>query len=51
MNMGFNPIYERSNALYIETPNETKEGIPFFHPDTTIYRQVTAPQEVPVSLH
>ena len=46
-----NPLYETSNALCIEAPNETKEETPFLYPNTTIYRQATAPQEISEPLH
>ena len=46
-----NPLYETSYALCIEAPNETKEETPFFYPNTTKYRQATAPQEVSAPLH
>ena len=46
-----NPLYETSNALCIEAPNETKEETPFFYPNTTNYRQPTALKEVSAPLH
>ena len=45
-----NPLFETSNALCIEAPNETKEETPFLYPNTTIYRQTTPPQEVSAPL-
>ena len=45
------PLYETSNALCIEAPNETKEETPFLYPNTTTYRQATAPQEISAPLH
>ena len=45
------PLYETSNAMCIEAPNETKEETPFLYPNTTTYRQATAPQEVSAPLN
>ena len=50
-NMETNPLYETSNALCLEAPKETKEEIPFLYPNTTTYRQATAPQEISAPLH
>ena len=46
-----NLLYETGNALCIEALDETTEETPFLYPNTTTYRQATAPQEVPAPVH